>query len=232
MSAKRLNSATLPSITGLEATRAEIAQAQHGGAVGDHRDHVALGGVVVGERRIAGDVQAGLGDAGRIGERQVARRGHRLGDAGFQLAGPAAGMQREGLLGRDARGARVDGAVGHDRFPTGAARLCGAHHAGRERGWKATGCAWPPGAGGVARPEAGGPALPAGSSHQRDKCRVACVAGCCCRHVRGKVRCGAQRSARPWRNGAWRLTLRITLLAGRVSPSRLTASRASERGMG
>ena len=31
--------------------RAEVAQAQHRGAVGDHRDEVALGGVVVGQRR-------------------------------------------------------------------------------------------------------------------------------------------------------------------------------------
>jgi hypothetical protein len=74
--------------------RAEIAQPEHGGAVGDDGDHVALGGVVVGQRRVARDVQAGFGDAGRIGQRQIARRGDRLADAGFQLARPAAGMHR------------------------------------------------------------------------------------------------------------------------------------------
>ena len=35
----------------LRGQRAEIAQAQHGGAVGDHRDEIALGRVVVGQRR-------------------------------------------------------------------------------------------------------------------------------------------------------------------------------------
>ena len=93
--------------------RAEIAQAEHGGAVGHHRDHVALRGVVVGERRIALDVQAGLGHAGRIGEREVARGGDRLGDARLQLAGSSGRMQRQRLFRRDVRGARVDAAVGH-----------------------------------------------------------------------------------------------------------------------
>ncbi len=37
----------------LAGERAEIAQAEHGGAVGDHGDHVAAGGVFVGERRVA-----------------------------------------------------------------------------------------------------------------------------------------------------------------------------------
>ena len=73
----------------LRGDRTEIAETEHCGTVGDHRDHVALGRVIVGERRIAGDVQARLGDAGRIGKRQIARRGDRLGDAGFQLAGTA-----------------------------------------------------------------------------------------------------------------------------------------------
>ena len=38
--------------------RAQIAQAQNRGAVGDHRDQIALGGVVVGQGRIFGDAQA------------------------------------------------------------------------------------------------------------------------------------------------------------------------------
>ena len=42
ISAKRLNSSALPSITGLPARRADVAQAEHGRAVGDHGDQVAL----------------------------------------------------------------------------------------------------------------------------------------------------------------------------------------------
>ena len=61
-----------------------------------------LVGVVVGERRVAVDVQAGLGHARRIGERQVARGGQRLGDADLELARPALGVQRQRLFRRDA----------------------------------------------------------------------------------------------------------------------------------
>ena len=77
--------------------RAEIAEPQHGGSVGNHRDHVALRRVVVGERGIALDVQARFGDAGRIGERQVARGGDRLGDARLQLAGAPRRMQGQAM---------------------------------------------------------------------------------------------------------------------------------------
>ena len=98
--------------------RAEVAQAQHRRAVRDHRHEIALGGVVVGERRIAVDVQAGLGDAGRVGEGQVARRGQRLGEAGLQLAGPARGVHRQRLFGRGAGGAVV-----HDGFGRGGRRV-------------------------------------------------------------------------------------------------------------
>ena len=68
--------------------RTEIAQAQHRGAVRHHGDHVALRRVVVGERRIALDVQARFRDTRRIREREIARGGDRLGDARLQLAGP------------------------------------------------------------------------------------------------------------------------------------------------
>ena len=50
-SAKRLKSTALPSITGLDGERAQIAQTQDGGAVGDHGHQIALGGIVVGQRR-------------------------------------------------------------------------------------------------------------------------------------------------------------------------------------
>ena len=66
--------------------RAEIAEAENGGAVGDHGDQVALGGVVVGEAGILGDGQHRHGDARRIGQRQVALGGQRLGRRDLELA--------------------------------------------------------------------------------------------------------------------------------------------------
>jgi hypothetical protein len=68
--------------------RAQVAQTQDGGAVGDHGHQIALGGVVVGEvMGIAGDRQHRHGHARRIGQRQVALRRHRLGRHHGDLAG-------------------------------------------------------------------------------------------------------------------------------------------------
>ena len=97
--------------------RAEIAQPQHSGAVRHHRHHVALRRVVVGQRRVALDVQARLRDARRVGERKIACGGDRLGDARLQLAGPPRRMQRQRFFRRYVRGARIDAAVGHGCFP-------------------------------------------------------------------------------------------------------------------
>ena len=63
-SAKRLNSTALPSITGFDGQRAEIAEAENGGAVGDDRDHIAARGIVVGLRRIGGDRLQGTATPG------------------------------------------------------------------------------------------------------------------------------------------------------------------------
>jgi hypothetical protein len=52
--------------------RADIAQAQHGGAVGDHGHQVAARGVVAGQVGVGGDGLAGGGDAGGIGQAEVA----------------------------------------------------------------------------------------------------------------------------------------------------------------
>jgi len=82
----------------LGAECAEIAQAQHGGAVGDHRHHVTFGRVVVRERRIARDLETRRGDARRVGERQVALGGERLGGVNLDLARPAGGVHAQRLL--------------------------------------------------------------------------------------------------------------------------------------
>ncbi len=97
--------------------RAEIAQPQHSGAVRHHRHHVALRRVIVGESRIALDVQAGLRHAGRVGERKIACGGDRLRDARLQLAGSPRRMQRQRFFRRYVRGARIDAAVSHGCFP-------------------------------------------------------------------------------------------------------------------
>ena len=94
---------------GLRRQRAEIAEAEDGGAVGDDGDHVALGGVVEGFGRVLGDGLHGDGDARRIGEGEVALRGHRLGGDDLQLAGAARGVEVERFL-------RADGRAGGLRF--------------------------------------------------------------------------------------------------------------------
>ena len=95
--------------------RAEVAEAEHGGAVGDHGDHVALGRVVVGERRVAGDVQARFRDARRIGQREIAGGRDRLADACFQLPGPAAGVHGQCFFSGNPSSACIDRAIGHGR---------------------------------------------------------------------------------------------------------------------
>ena len=64
MSANRLNRAALPSITGSAAYGADVAQAEHGGAVGDHGHAVALDGQPADVLRVGGD---GQGDPGHPG---------------------------------------------------------------------------------------------------------------------------------------------------------------------
>ena len=78
--------------------RAAIAEPENGGAVGDDGDEIALDRVVVGLARILGDGEHRHRDAGRIGKRQVALRGHRLGGDDLELAGPADAMELQGFL--------------------------------------------------------------------------------------------------------------------------------------
>ena len=68
--------------------RADGAEAEHGGAVGDDGDQVAARGQRGGLGRIGGDRLAGGGDAGRIGERQVVLVAERLGGLDLDLSRP------------------------------------------------------------------------------------------------------------------------------------------------
>ena len=56
----------------------QITKAENGRAVRDDRNKIALGGVIIGSGRIFGDGADGDGNAGRIGQRQVPLRRHRL----------------------------------------------------------------------------------------------------------------------------------------------------------
>jgi hypothetical protein len=79
----------LPSITGLAGERTDRAETEHRGAVGEHGDQILPRGV---DRRgigVGGDRLAGKGDAGRIGEREVALIGERLGGDDLSLPGGA-----------------------------------------------------------------------------------------------------------------------------------------------
>ena len=78
--------------------RAAIAEAEDGGAVGDDGDEIALGGVVVGAVFVLGDGQHRDGDAGRIGQRQVALGRHRLGGHDLELAGAALAVEQQRFL--------------------------------------------------------------------------------------------------------------------------------------
>ena len=71
---ERLEEHTLPSMTGLP-TRGPMLPS---GAVGNDGHEVAAPGIGIGEGRIVGDGEAGVGDAGGIGHRQVF-----LGEVGF-----------------------------------------------------------------------------------------------------------------------------------------------------
>ena len=74
----------------LAGERADVAESEHGGAVGDDGDEVAARRVLVGGVGIVLDREAGLGDAGRVGEREVALVVERLGGDDGDLAGASA----------------------------------------------------------------------------------------------------------------------------------------------
>ena len=76
---------------GLGGQRALVAQAEDRRAVGDHGDEVGFGGQFVSGERIARDFEHRFGDAGRVGEREIALGLQRLGrdDLDFAGASPA-----------------------------------------------------------------------------------------------------------------------------------------------
>ena len=69
---------------------ADIAKTEHRRAVGDHRDEVTFRGVVVCGCRIGFDLEAGIGHARRISERQIALRGQCFGRIDLDLTMSAA----------------------------------------------------------------------------------------------------------------------------------------------
>ena len=79
----------------LRRERADRAEAENGGAVGEDRDKILPGGVegrVVG---VGGDRLAGKGDAGRIGEGEIALVGERLRRRDLELARPRLGVKMQ-----------------------------------------------------------------------------------------------------------------------------------------
>ena len=79
----------------LRRQRADRAETEHGGAVADDGHHVAPAGDGVHLGRVAHDLLAGGGDAGRVGQRQVALGGERLGRMDGQLAGRRQAVELE-----------------------------------------------------------------------------------------------------------------------------------------
>ena len=75
--------------------RANVAEAQNGGAVGDHRDEVLPDREFGRGAGIGGDREAGGGDAGRIGEREIMLRGKRLRRLDLEFAGARRTMVEE-----------------------------------------------------------------------------------------------------------------------------------------
>ncbi len=75
--------------------RTKIAKPQNGSTVGNHRNDVALGGVIIRGGRILGDFKTGHRNARRIRQGQIALCGQRLGCGDFDFARAAAGMKQQ-----------------------------------------------------------------------------------------------------------------------------------------
>jgi hypothetical protein len=86
---------------GLAGERADVPESQDGGAVGDHADQVGASRVQEGVVGTLGDLEAGLGDSGRVREREIPLRGDGLGGNHLRLSGAAPAVVLEGLFLRD-----------------------------------------------------------------------------------------------------------------------------------
>jgi hypothetical protein len=83
---------------GLARHRSDVPQAEDGGAIGNHRDEVSLGGVLVDEGRVALDLEAGFRDAGGIGEGEIPLVRERFCRNDGDLPRPAVRVIVEGIL--------------------------------------------------------------------------------------------------------------------------------------
>ena len=81
----------------LTGERADRAEAEHCGAVGEHGDEILARRQMVRLVRVRRDRLAGEGDARRIGEREVALIGERLCRRDLQLAGARLAMEMQGV---------------------------------------------------------------------------------------------------------------------------------------
>src|SRR6218665_3229205 len=86
------NRQPLSSLTGFPPDGADVAQTQHRRAIGDHGHQIAAGGVIERPGRVCGNVQAGVGHAGRVGQRQIALVRQGLGGSDRNLAPGGVGM--------------------------------------------------------------------------------------------------------------------------------------------
>ncbi len=95
----------------LGSQRADIAQAQHGGAVGDHAHQIAARGVLdAALQGSASHIQAGVSHAGGVGQRQVTLVGQGLGRGNRQSC---RAWETRGIPAADWRSsARLSGKVG------------------------------------------------------------------------------------------------------------------------
>jgi len=83
---------------GLCRQRPEIAKPKHRGTVRNDRHKITLRGVVEGRIRLAMNAEAREGHTGRIGKRQIALRGQRLGRCDRQLAARPVRMKLQRLV--------------------------------------------------------------------------------------------------------------------------------------
>ncbi len=81
--------------------RADVAQSQNGRPVGDDGDQVALGGILVSVQGFFLDLQARLGHARRVGQREVGLRAVRLGRDNLNLTRLTFGVIPESLFFRN-----------------------------------------------------------------------------------------------------------------------------------